>query len=74
MPDPWMRPVDPDAEAARLAEERKRPAEVTHLCPPEGESLMPCCGHTPYEVPRTDRLAMDADLVTCGLHPETGDG
>lgn len=28
MPDPWMRPVDPDAEAARLAEERKRATEA----------------------------------------------
>lgn len=42
-------------------------AEATHLCPVEGEFLTPCCGKTPDELPRMDRLALDADLVTCGL-------
>jgi hypothetical protein len=61
----FIRDVDPDAEAARLAAERKRPAEVTHRCPAKGEFLMPCCGLTPYEVPRTDRMTLAAELVTC---------
>jgi hypothetical protein len=26
---------------------------------------MPCCGRTPFEVPRTDRMTTDADAVTC---------
>lgn len=26
---------------------------------------MPCCGRTPFEVPRTDRIAEDPSLVTC---------
>ncbi len=38
---------------------------TTHHCPPEGESLMPCCGLTPFEVPRTDRMTLAAELVTC---------
>jgi hypothetical protein len=61
----FIRDVNPDAEAARLAEARKRPAEVTHRYPHLGEGLMPCCGLTPYEVPATDRLARDPGLVTC---------
>jgi hypothetical protein len=39
--------------------------EVTHRCPPDGEFLMPCCGRTPFDAPRTDRLALDDALVTC---------
>ena len=40
--------------------------EVTHLCPPDGGGLMPCCGLTPFEVPRTDQMTLDPALVTCG--------
>lgn len=66
MPEPGsIRHINPDAEAARLAEERKRPAEVTHHCPPDGGGLMPCCGLTPFEVPRTDRMTLATELVTC---------
>lgn len=43
------------------------PPGVTHACPPEGTGgLMPCCGLTPYEVSRTDRMTLDPSLVTCG--------
>lgn len=36
-----------------------------HACPPEGVSgVMPCCGKTPFEVPRTDRLT-STEEVTC---------
>lgn len=38
---------------------------VTHECPPEGRGTMPCCGLTPFEVPRTDRMTLDESLVTC---------
>lgn len=27
--------------------------------------MMPCCGRTPFEVPRTDRITLDPALVTC---------
>ena len=41
--------------------------EIIHLCPPDGNGgLMPCCGLTPFEVPRTDRMTLDPALVTCG--------
>ena len=39
---------------------------TTHHCPPEGSGVMPCCGRTPFEVSRTDRMAEDPALVTCG--------
>ena len=40
--------------------------EVTHRCPPEGSGTMPCCGRTPFEVPRWHRMTLDPELVTCG--------
>ena len=39
--------------------------EVTHRCPPEGSGVMPCCGRTPFEVSRRDRMTPYGDLVTC---------
>lgn len=39
--------------------------EVVHQCPPNGESVTPCCGVTPFELPRNHRIACDASLVTC---------
>jgi len=38
--------------------------ETTHLCPPEGSNIMPCCGRTPLEV-RSQRMTLETDLVTC---------
>lgn len=40
---------------------------TVHLCPPEGSGEMPCCGRSPFEVPRTDRITEDVYLVTCGV-------
>lgn len=40
---------------------------ITHQCPPAGPGIMPCCGQTPFEVPRTNRITVDLDLVTCGI-------
>ncbi len=39
--------------------------EVTHMCPVTSGDAMPCCGLTPYEVPRWHRLTLDKELVTC---------
>ena len=42
-------------------------AGVVHLCgPSDGPSVFSCCGRTPSEVPRTDRVTLDPGLVTCG--------
>ncbi|MFF7837594.1 hypothetical protein ACFZC6_01970 [Streptomyces ossamyceticus] len=41
------------------------PAPPVHGCPPDGSGLTPCCGRTPFELPRTDRMATDPALVTC---------
>lgn len=40
-------------------------AENVHACPPTGTTVMPCCGRTPLEVPRTDRMTAHRDQVTC---------
>lgn len=39
--------------------------EITHACPPEGSSRTPCCDRTPFELPLTDRMTLDASLVDC---------
>lgn len=39
--------------------------EWTHRCPPDGSGLMPCCGRTPFEVPRYHRMTTDPLFVTC---------
>lgn len=38
--------------------------EVVHGCPPDGSGLTPCCGRTPFELPRGDRISSEAP-VTC---------
>lgn len=40
-------------------------SEVTHDCPREGERVTLCCGRSPFELPRTDRMTVEAALVTC---------
>jgi hypothetical protein len=47
--------------------ELRQAAVVTHRCPPVGSGAMPCCGRTPLEVSRWDRLSEDPGLVTCRL-------
>jgi hypothetical protein len=51
--DAWTRAADP-------------PPETVHACPPGDSAVTPCCGQIPFELPRTDRLTLDAELVTCG--------
>jgi hypothetical protein len=53
----------------RMADETPQPTEVVHACPPDGSGLTPCCGRTPFELPRTDRMTDDPDMVTCQPAP-----
>ena len=39
--------------------------ETIHACPPDGSGLMPCCGKTPFELPRSDRMTANPAAVTC---------
>lgn len=41
------------------------PNTVVHACPPDGSGLTPCCGQTPFELPRDDRMTSDPERVTC---------
>lgn len=55
--------IDPDT---CLTNPDRTPApEVVHGCPPDGSGLTPCCGRTPFELPRTDRMSTSPDAVTC---------
>jgi hypothetical protein len=52
----------------RMADEAQQPetqADAVHACPPDGSGITPCCGRTPFELPRTDRMSADPTLVTC---------
>jgi hypothetical protein len=40
--------------------------EIVHACPPLGPAVTTCCGRTPFDLPRTDRLTNDPAAVTCG--------
>jgi hypothetical protein len=58
--------LDHDALMTHIRECAESDAEgVTHACPPDGSGVMPCCGRTPFEVSRRDRMTLDQDLVTC---------
>jgi len=39
--------------------------EVVHQCPVGDDGWTPCCDRTPFELPRSDRMTLDPDLVTC---------
>jgi hypothetical protein len=39
--------------------------EIVHRCPPKGSGVTPCCGMTPFELPRKDRITVNPKLVTC---------
>lgn len=38
--------------------------ELTHMSPGPAVTT-PCCGHTPFELKRDDRMTSDSALVTC---------
>lgn len=38
---------------------------VTHASPVDGGGVTPCCGVTPFELPKWDRITLDPSLVTC---------
>ncbi|MBP5913210.1 hypothetical protein F3K34_13305 [Streptomyces sp. LBUM 1486] len=40
-------------------------SETVHACPPDGSGLTPCCGRTPFELPRTDRISSEPAAITC---------
>lgn len=39
--------------------------DLIHRAPLVGACVTACCGKTPFELPRHDRIATDPDLVTC---------
>lgn len=39
--------------------------EITHLCPRGDSDVTECCHKSPFELPYTDRLTADVNLVDC---------
>lgn len=48
------------------APELAAPGEVVHLSPRAATYVTPCCGQTPFDLKRSDRMTNDPSLVTCG--------
>lgn len=38
---------------------------TVHMTPGHGEPATPCCSLSPLELPRDDRLTLDAAAVSC---------
>lgn len=60
-------PTTPSLGHTRKCELRQA-SVVVHQCPPGDSGTMPCCGRTPFEVSRWDRMASDPELVTCSIN------
>jgi hypothetical protein len=65
--EPYWLELDPE-RAAVLRQNLAGPEaarEVVHACPPHGSGLTSCCGRTPFELLRTDRMSANPASVTC---------
>lgn len=47
----------------------RRITDVVHRVPPDGAAVTPCCGRTPFELPRDEKVTSDDALVTCRRVP-----
>lgn len=43
--------------------------DVVHACPGPGSGITPCCGRTPFKLPREERITTVTDDVTCNATP-----
>jgi hypothetical protein len=61
--------VQPELDRLRAELEQTRQQltalGVVHACPPGNSALTPCCGRTPFELARTDRLTYEQAEITC---------
>jgi hypothetical protein len=53
------------ADAGMRPEPPREPEARVHAYPRHGSGLTPCCGRTPFELPRDDRMTEDPARVTC---------
>lgn len=44
--------------------------ETVHACPPRGSNIAPCCGRPANELPRDERITVDASRVTCNTEKD----
>lgn len=64
-PEGGMYYIEGDIARGTLTASMDWTPETTHLCPPNGSSRVGCCNQYVLELPRTDRLTLDRDHVTC---------
>ncbi|MER8002971.1 hypothetical protein [Streptomyces sp. NPDC095613] len=60
-----------EARRSTTAESGRTSGAVVHGCPPDGSGLTPCCGRTPFELPRGDRISVEAPATCTGAAPGT---
>ena len=59
--------LETEVERLRGYKEREDQEGVhIHRCPRQGESVTPCCGKTPFEIPGWHRMTAKPELVNCG--------
>jgi hypothetical protein len=49
-------------------------AAPVHACPPDGSGLTPCCGRTPFELPRSEFMTTVPGRVTCTVKADRTNG
>jgi hypothetical protein len=57
-------PVTPGDRERRIARVAVTISTV-HASPTEDSGVTTCCDRSPFELPRTDRMTVNAALVTC---------
>ncbi len=45
---------------------------TVHATPAHGEAVTPCCGASPFELPRTDQLTLNPAAITCTTNHTNG--
>ena len=52
-------------EALLAATAEPAAVSIIHACPVSGHALTPCCGRSPFDIPSSDRITLNAAVVTC---------
>ena len=56
-------------ETGEIGEPLSEGVEITHQCPAGDDTITPCCGVHVLELPWTDRMTVDPELVNCPGEP-----
>lgn len=66
--DEAARPAEPSSQSpdsTAISATVEDPEQLVHACPTSDDGVTSCCGRLTFELPLTDRMTLDAGLVTC---------